>query len=125
MPQQLVQLGFEQSVVIGLSLDACVVCVDGEIIDDIDYYNRVHEMLHICTSNANRENDDIEGFGWRWDSRDAHASAIGDAAAGVASGSRACASFKPLSGLLCGNSKYIPLTFAPLTFEFEIVFISY
>ncbi len=91
----------------------------GEIIDDIDYYNRVHEMLHICTSNANRENDDIEGFGWRWDSRDTHASGIGDAAAGIASGSRACASFKPLSGLLCGNSKYIPLMYAPLTFEFE------
>ncbi len=97
----------------------------GEIIDDIDYYNGDHEMLHICTSNLDRENDDVEGFGWRWDSKDTRSAGLGDVAAGVASGRRARASFKPLSGLLCGNSKYIPLTFAPLTFEFEIVFISY
>ena len=37
--------------------------VGGAIIDDVDYYNRVHEMLHILTSNHNRDNDDIEGFG--------------------------------------------------------------
>ena len=38
------------------------------IVDDVDSYNRVHEMLHILTSKANRDNDDIEGFGERWDS---------------------------------------------------------
>ena len=43
--------------------------IGGEIVDDTDYYSRVHEMLHICSSNANRENDDIEGFGYRRDSR--------------------------------------------------------
>ena len=42
--------------------------VGGAIADDVDYYNRVHEMLHILTSKANRDNDDIEGFGERWDS---------------------------------------------------------
>ena len=41
--------------------------VGGAIIDDVDYYNRVHEMLHILTSSNNRDNDDIEGFGNRWD----------------------------------------------------------
>jgi hypothetical protein len=40
----------------------------------VDYYNRVHEMLHILTSNYNRDNDDIEGFGQRWDSEDAYGS---------------------------------------------------
>ncbi len=79
-------------------------------------------MLHICTSNSNREKDDIEGFGWRWDSRDTHSSALADADAGLPSnGGRGSASFKPLSGLLCANNKYIPLMYAPLTFEFEIV----
>jgi hypothetical protein len=39
--------------------------VGGAIVDDIDYYNRVHEMLHILTSEQNRNNDDIEGFGYR------------------------------------------------------------
>ena len=42
--------------------------VGGAIVDDIDYYNRVHEMLHILTSEQNRNNDDIEGSGYRWDS---------------------------------------------------------
>ena len=42
--------------------------VGGTLIDDIDYYNRVHEMMHILTSKANRDNDDIEGFDVRWDS---------------------------------------------------------
>ena len=37
--------------------------VGGAIVDDIDYYNRVHEMLHILTSKANRDNDSSEGFG--------------------------------------------------------------
>ena len=35
--------------------------------DGIDYYNRVHEMLHILLSKANRDNDSLEGFGARWD----------------------------------------------------------
>ena len=40
----------------------------GAIVDDIDMYNRTHEMMHILTSSQCRENDDVEGFGWRWDS---------------------------------------------------------
>ena len=44
--------------------------VGGAIVDDIDYYNRVHEMLHIMTSKLNRDNDSIEGFGARWDDDD-------------------------------------------------------
>ena len=43
--------------------------IGGSLIGDIDYYNRVHEMIHVLTSNSNRENDDVEGFGYRWDSR--------------------------------------------------------
>ena len=31
--------------------------VGGAILDDLDYYNRVHEMLHILTSTNNRTND--------------------------------------------------------------------
>jgi hypothetical protein len=40
----------------------------GTLAEDIDYYNRTHEMFHILTSRTNRDNDDIEGFGFRWDS---------------------------------------------------------
>ena len=40
----------------------------GAICDDISAYNRKHEMMSILTSKANRDNDDVEGFGRRWDS---------------------------------------------------------
>ncbi len=73
----------------------------GEIIDDIDYYNRVHAMLHICTSNSNRENDDIEGFGWRWDSRDTHSNAVAALDVGlVGNGGRGSASFKTIEWVI-------------------------
>ncbi len=39
----------------------------GAITDDIDYYNRTHEMFHVLTSKPNRDNDDVEGFSYRWD----------------------------------------------------------
>ena len=42
--------------------------VGGALVDAIDYYNRVHEMMRILTSTNNRDNDDAEGFGYRWDS---------------------------------------------------------
>ena len=38
----------------------------GAICDDISDYNRTHEMMQILTSKANRDNDDISGFGRRW-----------------------------------------------------------
>ena len=41
----------------------------GAICDDISSYNRTHEMMSILTSRANRDNDDVEGFGRRWDSQ--------------------------------------------------------
>ena len=39
----------------------------GAICDDISDYNRTHETLHVLTSKANRDNDDIAGFGRKWD----------------------------------------------------------
>jgi hypothetical protein len=95
--------------------------VGGAIVDDIDYYNRVHEMLHILTSKANRENDSIEGFGARWDD-EFHWNTAWNANYGAKvepSESRAV-SFKPLFGLL-NQSKYIPMMWSPLMFEFEVV----
>ena len=38
--------------------------VGGALVDDVDYYNRVHEMMHILSTNNNRDNDDAEGFGY-------------------------------------------------------------
>ena len=95
--------------------------VGGAIVDDIDYYNRVHEMLHILTSKANRDNDSIEGFGARWDDDEHYKTKWNENyGARVEPSSARAVSFKPLFGLL-NQSKYIPLMWSPLMFEFEIV----
>jgi hypothetical protein len=95
--------------------------VGGAIVDDIDYYNRVHEMLHILTSKANRDNDSIEGFGARWDDDEHYKTKwTADYGARVEPSSARAVSFKPLFGLL-NQSKYIPLMWSPLMFDFGIV----
>ena len=94
--------------------------VGGAIVDDVDYYNRVHEMLHILTSKANRDNDSIEGFGARWDDDASWNAWTTDYGASVSPSSARAVSFKPLFGLL-NQPKYIPLMWSPLMFEFEVV----
>ena len=39
-----------------------VIC-GGQIIEDIDHYNRTHEMIHMMKPTEKRVNDGIEGFG--------------------------------------------------------------
>ena len=94
--------------------------VSGAIVDDIDYYNRVHEMLHILTSKNNRENDDVEGFGLRWDDENYGLWNAADTTVEIPGGTNKTVTFKPLFGLL-NQAKYIPLMWSPLTFELEIV----
>ena len=88
--------------------------------DDIDYYNKVHDMLHILTSNANRDNDSLEGFGARWDDNASWNAWTTDYGAVVKGNSARAVTFKPLFGLL-NQPKYIPLMWSPLVFEFEVV----
>ena len=76
----------------------------GAICDDIDSYGRNHEMLHILTSKANRDNDDVEGFGYRWDNDTfcTYAGFIGTDAnnfGGIAGRAARTVLFKPLFGL--------------------------
>ena len=35
--------------------------------EDIDQYNRIHDMFHIMTNRHNRDLDDVTGFEMRWD----------------------------------------------------------
>lgn len=90
----------------------------GALICDIDYYNRVHEMMHILTSKNNRDNDEIEGFGPRWDDDESYKQWDNGLFGSIDGGSSRTCSFKPLFGVL-NQPKYIPLAWAPLTFEFE------
>ena len=90
-------------------------CMVGSCItDDIDYHNRVHEMMHILTSSNNRDNDDVEGFNARWDG-DLYYKIGYVAYPGIyGSSEKTCkkrTSFKPLFGI-CRQSKYIPLAYA-------------
>ena len=93
--------------------------VGGAIVDDIDYYNRVHEMLHILTSKNNRDNDDVEGFGQRWDNENIYRIDAG-LLGGIAKDKSRTVSFKPLFGLF-NQPKFLPLAYCPLMMEFEIV----
>ena len=95
--------------------------VGGAIVDDVDCYNRVHEMLHILTSEANRDNDELEGFGPRWDNDEFWGKWNGNTNFGEIppNGSKSV-TFKPLFGLF-NQPKYIPLMWSPLTLELEVV----
>ena len=87
--------------------------------DDIDYYNRVHETFHILTSDNNRNNDEAEGFGRRWDNKDVYGSWNSELS-GMPGNSARTGSFKPLFGIL-NQQKYIPLSWCPISMEFELV----
>ena len=48
----------------------------GTIVEDIDQYNRIHEMFHILTNRHNRDLDDVTGFEMRWDEETFYNSSI-------------------------------------------------
>ena len=40
----------------------------GTVVEDIDQYNRVHEMLSVLSGKNNRDMDDVSSMSKRWDS---------------------------------------------------------
>ncbi len=36
---------------------------NGQVIEDIDNYSRVHELFSILTAKDSRDNEEVEGFG--------------------------------------------------------------
>ena len=76
--------------------------------------------MHTLSTNNNRDNDDTEGFGYRWDSRDSYLNYDIAHLPGIASGASINACFNPFLGLFA-HSKLIPLMRCPITLEFEIV----
>ena len=59
----------------------------GSIVDDISSYNRTHETMSISTSKANRDNDDVNGFGRRWDDSVYYSPNLADRTTGIFRGS--------------------------------------
>ena len=91
------------------------ISVRGQIIEDIDNYNRVSEMFHILQTKHSRANDMIEEFGYNDD-----ISKLNDATMlpGIGTSSQTVM-FQPLCGLF-QQTKYLPLRYAPLEIELEL-----
>ncbi len=100
-----------------------VLC-QGQIVEDIDNFNRIQEMFSIFTSKHNRDNDDLTNFGFRYDDEANYDVALADLDAtsfrSIDGQADRVVLFKPLLGIL-SQEKYIPLRYAPLTFELELV----
>ena len=77
------------------------ISANNSLVEDISDYNKVHHMFEVLTSVHNRDNDDIEGFGYRSDTVApgvAHTEATGTLP-GITGQSHQTVSFKLCSGL--------------------------
>jgi hypothetical protein len=90
-----------------------IIC-GGAIIEDIDNYNRCHEIFHVLSSAAKRENDEIMGFGVNsyrelssWEG--AFPMSLNKKDYMGIKGSKSVL-FRPLSGLIT-QDKYLPLRY--------------
>ena len=91
----------------------------GTLIEDFDY-NRTHEMFEVLTSLHNRDNDDIENFGYRADTVAPGTAHSVTSLPGIAGSSYQTVGFKLCSGIL-NQPKMLPLKYMPLTIELELV----
>ena len=100
--------------------------IGGAIVEDIDFYNRCHEMFHCCENTNSRNNDLAESFGQRIDDSFNFQTLLGNTTAtptnypGIPATSSRTVYFKPLLGIF-NQSKYLPIRYAPITLEFELV----
>jgi hypothetical protein len=87
-----------------------VVC-NGQIVEDIDDYNRVCEMFNVLQSASVRQNDEIESVA-RWDGATTDET--------LAAGGARTIGMKLCSGLL-NQTKMLPIRYCPLELELELV----
>ena len=88
----------------------------GQLVEDIDQYNRIHEMMTLLISGESKGNSASEALGYNWDS-DAVSRDFNPA---IKPGQGLTVLFKPLSGLL-NQGKMLPIRYAPITIELELV----
>ena len=106
------------------------ILAQGQILEDIDLYNRVHEMFNNFTAEGSRYNNYSDGFGHVWEgvqypnalnSIAKNGSAVSTAyLPGIPSASFQPVLFKPLSGIL-NQRKSLPLRLMPVTIELPLV----
>ena len=100
-----------------------------QLVEDIDYYNRNHQMMSCLVSKGARDNEDAQSFGYRFDDdltqRRASTSTgvIGtayDNSSIPGFQTKMVVGFKPVLGLF-NQFKYFPLKACPLVLELELV----
>ena len=96
------------------------ISANGALIEDFDY-NRTHQMFEMLTSGHNRDNGDIEGFGYRSDTVAPGTARTVTNLPGIAGGSSQTIGMQLCSGLM-RQSKLLPLKYmGNLTIELELV----
>ena len=100
-----------------------------QLVEDIDYYNRNHQMMSCLMSKGARDNEDAQSFGYRFDDDlTQRVASTTDGAIGTAYDSgtipgfqtKMVVGFKPMLGLF-NQFKYLPLKACPLVLELELV----
>ena len=89
----------------------------GQVIEDIDSYNRVHEMLRILKAQDANINADAEGFGQQYDKYQTLDTTTLD---GILPSEFHTVLFKPCCGLF-NQPKMLPIRYCPVTIELELV----
>ena len=90
----------------------------GQVVEDIDNYNRVHQMFTILNAKDANINERAEAFGQQFDN---HQTAFDrNNVAGIAPGQAQTVLFKPCSGLF-NQPKMLPIRYMPITIELELV----
>ena len=86
------------------------ILVAGQLVEDIDQYNRIHEMMQFFVAPDSRNNDAAEAFGFL---HNKHVAVTNTTFGGIKAGQGLQVLFKPFIGLLNQN-KMMPLRYAPL-----------
>ena len=96
------------------------ISANGALVEDFDY-NRTHQMFEMLTAADNRNNDMIEGFGYRSDTIEPNATLGTGDVPGIAPTHYQTVGMKLCSGLM-NQSKMLPLKYmGNLTIELELV----
>ena len=121
----------------------CRVLVGGQVVEDIDNFNRTSQMMQILKSKNSRENDMSEGFGVEWDENkfntayvrptlwaansaevvanyDSYRELNESTFKGIKGGKYMRVVFKPLLGIF-NQPKFLPIRYAPMVIELELV----
>ena len=98
------------------------ILAQGQVIEDINDYNRVHEMFQVFSASESRNNDYASGLASNWQ---AHATSkeLLTTTKGLVSisGSQTMTGMLKLNAGIFQTKKYLPLQFMPLTIELSLV----